>query len=185
MTRTGAVACTGHSKRTGKACTNPPVTDCTVCRMHGANDDAKVVGQRRLAEARAARTLADVGVRSIGNPLEELAAVTEEARAFAAHVSSILADEAHLDGWNRFDERVLNIYVPLYERALDRVGKLLADWVKLGFDERMVALHERQADLVAQLLRAVLDDPELELTAEQQAVAPVVTKRHLALLKAA
>jgi hypothetical protein len=70
--------------------------------------------------------------------------------------------------------------VVLYERATDRAAKLLADWVRLGFDERMVAMHERQADLVERFVLAVVAD--LDLTEDQEARVPDATVRHLHVL---
>ena len=51
--------------------------------------------------------------------------------------------------------------------------------VSCGVSERMVQLAERQADLLAQVVRAIFDDPELGLTPEQRAIAPAVARRQM------
>lgn len=43
------------------------------------------------------------------------------------------------------------------------------------------ALSQRQGLLIAEILRAVLNDPALGLSAEQRAAAPDTIRRHLAL----
>lgn len=72
--------------------------------------------------------------------------------------------------------------ITLYERAADRLGNFLALWIKLGLDERMVKLSEKQGQLIADLLRRVFEDPELGLDSAQQATALTVTGRHLRLV---
>lgn len=172
--------CTATSKSTGERCRQLPMNGTTVCRFHGGKaKQVRVKAQRRLAEKKAAATLAEVGVTPIGNPLAELAEVTAEARAWQQQVAAMVSDlGTNWAAWPGHGEQ-LRAIVPLFERALDRCGKLLGDWVRLGFDERMVTLHEHQAELVAQVIRSVLADPELGLTEAQRQAAPAVTRRHL------
>jgi hypothetical protein len=60
---------------------------------------------------------------------------------------------------------------------LDRVGRLSRSVLDARIDERQVRLAERQGDLVAAALEAILVD--LELNSEQQARVPEVVPRHL------
>ncbi len=62
----------------------------------------------------------------------------------------------------------------LQERRARYLGLDHAD----GIAERQVELAERQAELLAGVIRAILD--ELGLTSKQQEVAPQIVRRHLA-----
>src|SRR5206468_9979660 len=64
----------------------------------------------------------------------------------------------------------------------DRCATFAAKAVAAGLDKRRVELAERQGALIAELLRNVLTDPELGLTAEQRKAVSGVTRRHLALV---
>jgi hypothetical protein len=177
--------CTAKSKQSGERCKRAAIIGGTVCKIHGGGAvQVAAAAHRRIAQEEAARSLRSVDIVPIVNPLEELALVAAEARAFQRHVADVIGrdvtDMVEYDEYNQRD--ILPALIPLYERALDRVGKLLADWVRLGFDERMVTLHERQAELVARMVRAVLDDPALGLTDVQRAAAPAVVRGHLRLL---
>lgn len=175
--------CSAHTSA-GNQCRRQAVRGATVCYVHGgAAPQVKAAAARRLAEREAAESLADVVVLPISNPLEALAEVAEEARAFQQHVANEVAKLAELTGHSAMGGEQIRAMVALYERMLDRTAKLLADWVRLGFDERMVALHERQADLVDRFVTAVLDD--LELTDEQQEAAQEARVVHLPILQAA
>jgi hypothetical protein len=173
--------CSAHTS-SGKQCRRQAVKGATVCYVHGgAAPQVRAAAARRLAEREAAASLADVEVTPIGNPLEALAEVAEEARAFMGYAAAKVAELDRLDDVSPSTHmEYLRPMVALYERATERTAKLLADWVRLGFDERMVAMHERQADLVERFVLAVVAD--LDLTEDQEAKVPDATVRHLALL---
>jgi hypothetical protein len=59
----------------------------------------------------------------------------------------------------------------------DRCATFATKAVAAGLAERQVRLAEKQGELMAQAIRAILD--ELGLTAEQRALAPAVVRRHL------
>ncbi len=130
------------------------------CALHGGNSPrAQRAADLRLAEASIRASLAEQGYEIIGNPLEVFQRLTAETVAFkdfaAAHVAR-LGDR--LVGYDKDDAEYLRAVVPLYERALDRAGRFLHDWVRLGLDERMVRITERQADIVARVLTDSLRD---------------------------
>jgi hypothetical protein len=169
------------TNRAGERCGRWAIRGGTVCANHGGKTPAvQAAATRRLAEREAAATLADVEVTPISNPLEALAEVAEEARAFQRFAAAKVAELSELAGYGAQGGEQLRAVVVLYERATDRAAKLLADWVRLGFDERMVAMHERQADLVERFVLAVVAD--LDLTEDQEARVPDATVRHLHVL---
>lgn len=173
--------CAAHTSAGGQ-CRRQAVKGATVCHVHGgAAPQVKAAAARRLAEAEAAESIRDVVVLPVANPLEALAGVAEEALAWQRHIAAKVAELDALDD-TAFVSGVeyLRPLVALYERSMDRSSKFLADWVRLGFDERMVALHERQADLVDRFVTAVLDDAGL--TVEQRVAADEAKVRHLHVL---
>lgn len=64
----------------------------------------------------------------------------------------------------------------------DRCAGFAAKAVAAGLDKRRVELAERQGALIGELLRAVLNDPALGLTAAQRRAVPDVTRAHLSLV---
>jgi hypothetical protein len=66
----------------------------------------------------------------------------------------------------------------LEAKERERCANFASKAVAAGLNERMVRLAERQGELLAQVIRGVLD--ELGLSAEQKQLAPKVVRRHLA-----
>jgi hypothetical protein len=66
----------------------------------------------------------------------------------------------------------------LEAKERERCANFASKAVATGLNERMVRLAERQGELLAQVIRGVLD--ELGLSAEQKQLAPEVVRRHLA-----
>lgn len=161
--------CTARNRR-GSRCGRWAIRGGNVCAMHGGKAPAvQAAAARRLAEAEAMATLAEVEVHSVDNPLEELAQLAAEMRAMQKHVGNIVGQFTSLTEATMFGEQ-LNVMVRLYERMMDRTAKVLADWTRLGFDERMATLNERQTDLIERFLFAVVD--RIELTDEQRTRLP-------------
>lgn len=63
----------------------------------------------------------------------------------------------------------------------DRLAGFSAKAIAAGLMERQVKLAEHHGALIADVLRAVLNDPTLGLSEGQRALAPDVIRRHLAL----
>lgn len=150
--------CKAHT-RAGNPCKQPPMAGQRVCRMHGGKQPAAMAkAARRLAEERVAATIADVVVHPIDNPLDELAALTAEAKAWKQHLANAVAE---LSSYRFTDDKggeQLNAYVALLERAMDRLQKYLTDWARLGFEERKARLDDARAALVATVIQGVLTE---------------------------
>lgn len=130
----------------------------TVCRAHGgAAPQTRAAASRRLAEDKATRSLARQGVRPLGDPLAAFSDIAAEAVAVkewaAGHVAE-LQDQLTIRDAKGTEQ--LREVVALYERAMDRAGRLLAEYVRLGIAERQVALTEAQAAMLAAVLDRVL-----------------------------
>lgn len=115
------------------------------CDMHGGKTPAKIAAARRtLAEDKVRRSLEQVEVREVENPLEELRRLTGEVVAWkdalASHVASLGKRLRFLD--DKGAEQ-LRAEVALYERGLDRAGKFLEMWARLGIDAMLADMRIR------------------------------------------
>jgi hypothetical protein len=189
--------CTGHkSDGSGQPCANWPMRGQKVCHAHGGR-----AGQNRKA---AAERLADQAVRSLastyGLPIETTPdqAILDEVHRTAGHVAWLQAQVQALtrgelvwgitkvkeggDDAGVTEEAVPHALLRLYQEERKHLVTVCAAALRAGIEERRVKLAEQQGALVAQVIRAVLND--LELTREQQARVPDVVPKHLRLLTA-
>lgn len=145
-----AARCSATSKQSGEPCRQPVIPGGSVCHYHGGGaPQVKAAAQRRLAEDRARRRLDEVDVASIDNPLEAFAQLVAEAVALKdALASQVAALEDLRSANNRWGTEQVRAEMAAYERAMDRAGKLLEQWVRLGLDERLVASRERIESLM-------------------------------------
>lgn len=152
--------CKAKSKSTGQQCGNKPTKGLTVCYIHGARaPQAKAAAKRRLADAAAEKTIArylrDQPVPAIDDPIRAMESMIADTQAFYTFVASHVAnlDVAEWTG----KEGELSEYVRLLERAQTRSQRFLADWVRLGLEERLVRLSERQAEAIGRVIDGVLN----------------------------
>jgi len=116
----------------------------------------------------------------IADPLEFLARLASEAAAWKDALGARVNALTRIRFESLTGSEQLRAEVVLYERAMDRMARLLEVLVKLDFEGRRVRMSEAQGAMVADVIRAVLGD--LGLSAEQQARVPEVVPRHLRLL---
>lgn len=72
--------------------------------------------------------------------------------------------------------------VTLEAQERERCANWCVKAIAAGLAERTVRLAERQGALIADLLRAVMNDPQLALTSDQRRALPDVAERHLDLV---
>lgn len=161
----------GATCRDGTPCRNWPRKGQARCRMHGGSSpQALAAADRRAVEAQARKLLADLDIEPINDPLEAFEAVVAEARAFQRILRRRLTD---LEGWRYrtgSGTEQLRSEVALYERALDRVAKLLVQWQQLGLAERHVQIERRHAEALAEAVRAGIAAVGLDAHDQQTAV---------------
>lgn len=173
--------CAGTSKQTGEPCGLYPVPGATVCKWHGGGaPQVRAAARRRLAEREAATTLAEVGVYPVEDPVEAFATLVSEVVALKDHFADRVAQLESLRYTSTWNTEQMRTEVALYERALDRAGRLLAQWVSLGLDERRVQLGEAHGRQINEFLVAVLRD--LGLTGDPR--LPAIIQRHAAAMTA-
>ena len=151
--------CIGHSSKTGAPCKNRPIRGGTVCKAHGGRaKQVKAAAARRLAEDKIRRSLDHVEIREVDNPLAELRRLTSEVVAWkdamASHVAAL--DDRYRDTDAKGGEQ-LRAEVALYERALDRAGKFLEMWARLGIDAMLADMQVRVTETQVGALTRGLD----------------------------
>lgn len=201
-THHGHAACKGH-KRTGEGCHNAPLDGLEVCRYHGGNAPrARAAGARRVQEQAAQQAVETLGLPVDVSPSD---ALLEEVRWTAGHVqwlrgkvqelqpkalvwgktrTAVKVTEREFEGMaiESTEETVtreasLSLWYDLYERERRHLVTVCAAALRAGVEERRVRLAESQGELVAGVIRAILND--LGLSGEQEALVADVVPRHL------
>lgn len=73
----------------------------------------------------------------------------------------------------------VNVWIQLYQAERTHLVRVCKEAIALGLAERQVELAEQMGKIVADVLRATVADPELDLTPTQQGVALRVVSKHL------
>lgn len=184
--------CVGHNNR-GEPCGRDAIAGGTVCQTHGGS--APVVKARAAVRAEVMRW----GLRDVAADPGEvlLRLVTQSARRadlYAEELERITTAADTLEEALIGDSRVLvgdelakvgefiRGFAVLEAQERDRCANFAAKAVAAGLEERMVRLAERQGALLADVIRKVLDDPDLGLSSDQRRVASQVAARHLRLV---
>jgi hypothetical protein len=169
------------AKSTGERCTQPPTPGATVCRYHGgAAPQVQAAAARRLLaraiEGDAAAVLAHEGITGISDPVEQLSLLAAEVRAFLDNLGkrvNALTDVRYQGGQGE----QLRAELQLFERAQDRLIRVLDALAKLDLEGKRQAARERYAAEIVGLLQMVLED--LALSQAQWALLPQVMARRL------
>lgn len=161
------------------------------CRLHGGNTRDHVnAGQRELAR----KAMDTYGLPIEINPVD---ALLQEVSRTAGHVawlgervkalteaeaiwstSSVVDKTAtEFPGVDRTDSATAHAWIQLYQKERAHLVAVAKTAIAAGIAERQVKLAEAQGAMLAQVIRAVLDD--LVLTPEQQARVPEIVPRHL------
>lgn len=152
------------------------------CKNHGANKgsyQSKLAAERVVEGNIADRLvviLADHGEKlmapdPIGNPLAELLDLAAEIKAFKEIMRSVtayLVARQEMRHGHRVGEQ-LRAEVMLYERAQERLAKILIDISKLGIETRLAAIEVTQAAMIERALNAALNASGLGLVEQQSA----------------
>jgi hypothetical protein len=155
--------------------------------MHGGGaPQVKAAAARRLQREQLAvdtgQLMAELEMDAAGRgPTELLLDAVYRAHAMVQMIGALLGGvpaEAmtrrhHLGG------QAPNVLTEMYAKWLDiaaRAAKLALD---AGVAERLVRVEQDKGELLAGVIRAILNDPDLGLTAEQRQAAGPVAGRHL------
>lgn len=176
-TRVGHPLC-GARKRSGELCQSfaglgTPHKGIGRCKFHGGNTPTH---QRHAIKVEARQRMAAYGAPIESHPIEALLWVMH---ATAGHASWLNGEVARQPDLKAHEALVL---VELYGQERDRLARVAKACLDAGVDDRQVKLAERNADVLATVLRAVHD--ALTLTAEQDEVFKETVQRSLQALAA-
>jgi hypothetical protein len=145
--------------RQGQQCKKPPEPYQLVCRQHGgASPQAKAKAEERRLEDEARRAIATLDIQAVDDPLTALKWMAGEVIAWknlmSSKVDELMGDYRYGTDYGE----QLRAEVALFERAMDRCVHVLATIAKLGIDDRLAAVTERQAQMMEDALFAAFDE---------------------------
>lgn len=151
------------TNRSGKRCGRYAIPGGRVCTTHGGRAvQVKAAADRRLAQADAERIVSQVvtarGPLSLADVYTEL----QKTAGLAVAWRDMLEEKVTaLTEW-RYEAKgagteQLRSEIALFERSLDRVGKLLEVIARLDLDTRVAALNAAQGAAVAEVIRRTVD----------------------------
>jgi hypothetical protein len=156
------VQCTG-TKADDTRCTKWAVKGLNRCSDHGANDPAvrqmgKRVMDERIERYEMTRLANKYGIDPVENPLLALQGLATEILLFKEFAREQVAriEVTDLTYTDRALVEQVRACVQLYERAMDRAGRVLADMARINIDERLAQITERQAEVTATVVENVL-----------------------------
>lgn len=167
----------GAKTRSGEPCRQRPIRGGTRCRMHGGSTPrALAKANRRVIEARIQGELEARGWEALADPVAAYADLAGEIWQWKEIARAHIAD---LQTWatvnivTGVDE--VSALVQIYERALERAQRSLADMLRIGLTaEHLRQARERPTLDQAQAFQRVLDQllEQLQLTDAQRALVP-------------
>jgi hypothetical protein len=140
------------------------------CKHHGGMTPNHM---KNAAIQEAQRRMVQLGGPVEMHPHEALLAMLHVA---SGHVVWLRNEIASLTSVGDFESRVL---IQVYSDERDRVARVAKACLDAGVAERQVRLAEEFGSMLADVLRAVFDDDELQMTSQQRALMPAVLQRYL------
>jgi hypothetical protein len=140
--------CAAHKKNSDpiRPCRNQPKPGLRVCRYHGAGSPQSLAKSARfVARERAAKSLADVEVVPIENPIEALADATSTIAALVSHASDKVNE---LTSWRYSSDQnteQLRAEVSVLLQLTEQLRKYLADWSRIGLDQMRIRIDAIKA----------------------------------------
>jgi hypothetical protein len=187
---TGERLCRHNGRCSNKAVAGSDPARCVTHGMAGGGDGRKSATMN-LVEGQAADRLAAIMTAHgeklmhpdpIGNPLDELLALAAEIKA-----GKELLREAVQVLWSQNKIRYahskageqLRVEILLYERALERFGKILVDISKLKIEDRLAGIRQQTADMIERALDDALEDSGVGLEGKAAARATLGRRLHI------
>lgn len=179
--------CTATNKA-GHRCGSNPIRGATVCWKHGgAAPQVKALAAVRLEVSRwqigdQTEDPGDVLQRLVTQSyrrVELVSAEMERRLTESKSLSDLLVGDA-MGEFGKIGEYLTGLAI--YEaQERERAANFAAKAVAAGLGERQVRLAERQGELLATVLRAIMQDPRLGLSESQQAVFIPVMREQMAI----
>lgn len=171
-----ALKCSGH-RTDGEPCNAWAINGGTVCAVHGGRaKQVKAAAARRLAERKAEAILAGIGdYDPVTDPLTALQSLAGRAKRFMEILEGVVAELQRIRYTTQAEQ--IDGRVILYERSMDRLGKLLVDIARLDVDQRLAAIEEAKGRVIIAAVVGALAD--IDLSQELQQAARTAIARRL------
>jgi hypothetical protein len=171
-----------HPTHPGERCPQRAMKGQTVCYRHGgAAPNSRRAAARRIAEAeleaKVTKLLAATEVQSVDNPLEAYAQFAGEVFSFKAALGERVNALTEIRYESKAGGEQTRAEISLFEKALDRCDRVLANYARLKIDERLAAISEQQAEKVLAAIDAALE--YLGVSGEQAIGAKKAAARRL------
>jgi hypothetical protein len=159
----------GAKTRAGGTCKRVALTGTNRCQFHGGKSPQVQAAIRRRSEEAHCRTLLErLGEpEPVGHPVEELLGIASEAKAWSGVLRERLSELQSFESHDRTGAEQEKAVVSLYERSLDRTGRILHELASLDLDTRLAVSEQERARLLLNLVLRVLEASDLNLDARQ------------------
>jgi hypothetical protein len=176
-------------KNDGLPCKRWAIRGGTVCTSHGGA--ARQVRAAAAVRADVAKWVPGTEMRDPGEVLLQL--VTQaimRAERYAEELDAQIAESPDLRGalvgdafgeFGKVGEYIRGLAV-LEAQERDRAAGFAAKAIAAGLAERQVRLAEKQGELLAFILKGVIENPQLQLSEAQKVLFPVVIREQLQLV---
>lgn len=188
-------------KKNGNQCRRPALKGLTKCQVHGGPLQKYNREKREQKE----KIRAILGVPLEVDPAQALLGQVHEAAGNVALYRSLiesleptpiqqigLGEDGFLKfhqqgiyGWDHLGDGATHILVKMYDAERERLTKFAKMAIDAGIAERQVRLAERQGEMIAKLIGAIIDDERLALSDTKRELARKVAGEHLRMLPAA
>lgn len=141
------------------------------CRKHGGKTvgELRADGTQARLDAQARHLLYRYDAPPVDNPYEYLQALAGRVAAMERDLGERVNDLRHLRYEADGGGEQLRAEVALLERAMDRLGRLLVDIVKLNIESRLAGVREATARMLEEALTAALAKSGADLAGQQAA----------------
>lgn len=142
------------------------------CKFHGGNTKTH---RQHAVVVEARRKMVQFGEPYGLEPVEALVWMVQLSAGHVRYLSEELA------GLQDEERKTLEAQIAtrLWNEERDRLARISKAALDAGVQERAIVLAERSGAAMAGLLRAVFEDPELDLSTAQRDRLPALLRRHL------
>lgn len=172
--------CSATSKQTGERCQKFAVDGATVCRYHGGN--AKQVrrkAEQRVVDREVRATFGRLADHStpVADPLTALGELAGHVTAWMDFLSQQVSELTELRFQDLKGSEQIDGRVQLFRQALVDCNQVLGTYARLGIDDRLARISERQAEVVMKAIDSALE--AVEVPSERRPAALRAAARHL------
>lgn len=168
--------------RKGERCALHALAGSDFCDFHGPKDNWLVprTPHDRAMVRRIHKVAEEQGVDTtrVANPLQALLEIADEASMLKDELKRrVIALEEDAWRYEGMAGEQIRGEILLYERALDRCAKLMITLTRLGIEERLARVTERQGQLINKALEYALEESGIALKDQDKIRAALA--RHL------